>query len=392
MAPEVVVDGHADPRSDIYSLGVMLFEAATGRLPFYGDSPYQLMRQHVDIEAPRARSVAPDLPAAIDEAIARALAKDPLDRFATMEDFAHALAEGAPTPPIALVSDATTTPAPARRPCPQCGGWLVEAAAACADCGAVLLRLEHLRAGGVSVLVTGPGQPGDKIDARRHVALFKLLDELPPGSLPLAHGRRRAPRVPFYVARGISERSAEALLARLHAIDLEARVEVRGAFGPREMRTKLKAMTARHTIGGGGLFVLFNQTFGLLSRLSALSIIISGSIILVLWGGAFAGVAYRYSRPLVPREWGRMAGRDPLRRLALALHRLRARQDRRLVGRILERPGAWKRSAARSSRRFCWNARRCPPMLSRTWMRRATRMPPWRATRIGRWRSCVEKK
>src|SRR5262249_49431351 len=52
MAPEVVVDGHADPRSDIYSLGVMLFEAATGRLPFYGDSPYQLMRQHVDVEAP----------------------------------------------------------------------------------------------------------------------------------------------------------------------------------------------------------------------------------------------------------------------------------------------------------------------------------------------------
>ena len=56
MAPEVVTDGHADPRSDIYSLGVVLFEAATGRLPFYGDSPYQLMRQHVDVEAPRARS------------------------------------------------------------------------------------------------------------------------------------------------------------------------------------------------------------------------------------------------------------------------------------------------------------------------------------------------
>ncbi len=104
MAPEVVTDGHADPRSDIYSLGVMLFEAATGRLPFYGDSPYQLMRQHVDIEAPRARGLAPDLPAAIDAAIARALAKDPLDRFATVEDLARALADDSPAPSPALVS------------------------------------------------------------------------------------------------------------------------------------------------------------------------------------------------------------------------------------------------------------------------------------------------
>src|SRR5262245_63549906 len=53
MAPEVVTDGHADPRSDVYSLGVVLFEAATGRLPFYGDSPYQLMRPSVHVEPSR---------------------------------------------------------------------------------------------------------------------------------------------------------------------------------------------------------------------------------------------------------------------------------------------------------------------------------------------------
>src|SRR6185295_4752227 len=119
MAPEVITDGHADPRSDIYSLGVVLFEAATGRLPFYGDSPYQLMRQHIDVEAPPASTLAPGLPRAIDEAIARALAKEPLDRFATADDFARALATGAHAPARALV------PSPAsRRPCPTCGGWL----------------------------------------------------------------------------------------------------------------------------------------------------------------------------------------------------------------------------------------------------------------------------
>jgi serine/threonine-protein kinase len=151
MAPEIITDGHADPRSDIYSLGVVLFEAATGRLPFYGDSPYQLMRQHVDVEAPRASTLVPELPRALDEAIARALAKDPLDRFATADDCARSLATGAHAPARALVA----RPAP-RRPCPACGGWLVEEAGVCADCGASLLHLEP-ETPGVDVVVTGPG-------------------------------------------------------------------------------------------------------------------------------------------------------------------------------------------------------------------------------------------
>src|SRR5262249_54873190 len=129
MAPEVVVDGHADPRSDIYSLGVMLFEAATGRLPFYGDSPYQLMRQHVDIEPPRARRFVPDLPEAIDAAIARALAKDPLDRFATCEDLARAIAEDAPAATTALAPAAAQ--ASASSSSSSSSGALVPARRAC---------------------------------------------------------------------------------------------------------------------------------------------------------------------------------------------------------------------------------------------------------------------
>src|SRR4029453_17726728 len=101
----------------------VLFEAATGRLPFYSDSPYQLMRQHVDVEAPRARSLVPDLPAAIDDAIARALAKDPLDRFATGEDLARPLADDVPAPGRALVPAPMSSPA--RRACERCGGWMV---------------------------------------------------------------------------------------------------------------------------------------------------------------------------------------------------------------------------------------------------------------------------
>jgi len=337
MAPEVVVDGHADPRSDIYSLGVMLFEAATGRLPFYGDSPYQLMRQHIDVEVPRARKMAPELPPAIDDALARALAKDPLDRFATCEDFARALADEAPVSAVALVPAAGAA-TPARRSCPKCGGWLVEAAAACADCGGALLRIEDAEKGGVSVLVTGPGQPGDKIDARRHVTLFKILDELPPGSVPVGRGRRRAPRLPFFVAGGITRRSAKALVARLNAAGFDARIETRWALSSPQMRKKFTALTGRHAIGGGALFYCSGQiTQWLSGHIGRPAILFAYGGIVLLWAGTFASVAIRYSRPLVQRRSGGGAEADASRQLAESLPRLRSRQDRRLLGRILER-------------------------------------------------------
>ncbi len=82
MAPERFANEGYDGRSDIYSLGVMLFEMLTGEKP-YGNSPKDLMAfiaQHA-CEAPRTlRSVVPELPAELEEPIAMALAKDPQER------------------------------------------------------------------------------------------------------------------------------------------------------------------------------------------------------------------------------------------------------------------------------------------------------------------------
>jgi len=335
MAPEVVVDGHADPRSDIYSLGVMLFEAATGRLPFYGDSPYQLMRQHVDREAPRARSLAPELTPAIDDAIARALAKDPLDRFATVEDLARAIADDRSAATTAVV--ATSAAAPARRACPQCGGWLVEAAAACADCGAALLRIDR-QEDGYSVLVIGPGQPGDKIDAAKHVALYKLLDELPPGSVAIEKGRRRAPRVPFYAARGVTRDTANRLIARLQAIGFDAVRREGWAFASGTMRKKLWTMTARQTAGAGAL-IYFAPNLGTMfgSQLyGGIGMWLAFGGIFACWAGSFGLAMARCRRPLITAGPSG-APDDGRRRLADILARLPGRQDRRLIARILER-------------------------------------------------------
>ena len=80
VPPELVRTGHADPRSDVYSAGIVLFELVTGSVPYHGDDPTAVAYQHVERDVPAPSSRLPGLPPALDEVIGRATRRDPAQR------------------------------------------------------------------------------------------------------------------------------------------------------------------------------------------------------------------------------------------------------------------------------------------------------------------------
>ena len=76
LAPELVVDGRADARSDVYAAGVLIYEMLTGRKPHEGDSPIQVAYKHVHEDVPPPSRLVPSLPPYVDALVARATARD----------------------------------------------------------------------------------------------------------------------------------------------------------------------------------------------------------------------------------------------------------------------------------------------------------------------------
>jgi serine/threonine protein kinase/Rieske Fe-S protein len=95
IAPEIVQGQHIDKRSDIYALGIILFELLSGKPPFSGQKPLDVAKMHVQQSIPSLRTQYPDIPMAVVSVVNQALDRDPARRFLSASELAEAFAQAA---------------------------------------------------------------------------------------------------------------------------------------------------------------------------------------------------------------------------------------------------------------------------------------------------------
>lgn len=102
MAPEQVEGKRVDERADIYSLGIILYELFTGRVPFTGDSAIAVGFKQMKEQPPAPRSIAPYLPAELEAIILKCLQKNPVERYSSVTELRSDLEKGTRQPGSAL--------------------------------------------------------------------------------------------------------------------------------------------------------------------------------------------------------------------------------------------------------------------------------------------------
>lgn len=112
LAPEVALNGHSDARTDIFALGIMLYEMLTGELPGAGENPVQVALSRVNVDIPPPSQVTPWLPTEVDDLVAAFCARDPAERPASAGDAMRMLRHAQAQIPAELCVRQLPSPSP----------------------------------------------------------------------------------------------------------------------------------------------------------------------------------------------------------------------------------------------------------------------------------------
>src|SRR3990172_7465736 len=108
-----------DARTDIYSLGILIYELLVGQVPFDADTPISIIHDHLQTPPPRPSAKAPGISEDLDRAILRALAKDKKDRFASVDEMVNAVRQAMGAAWTALAGQAKPATAPQQKELPE---------------------------------------------------------------------------------------------------------------------------------------------------------------------------------------------------------------------------------------------------------------------------------
>ncbi len=241
MAPECLEPLAVDPRTDLYALGCIAYEMATGQPPYGGATPFAVLDQHRNAPTPELPE---SMPRSLAHLIRKLLSKSPGDRPQSAGAVVDMLSDGrdGALVPVGSRAMAPSPDAIAEGKCARCGAEVLREVRLCFRCGLPQLSVSP---GDWSVFVTGPGRESNKLDSPLRDRLLAWLSANASLGIDASPLERTIPRLPFVLARSLDERSASSFVASLEALGFSAIAKRGGRLAYEGMTRKVNKLALR---------------------------------------------------------------------------------------------------------------------------------------------------